>query len=144
MTPETRQLLSQGAATLDERQLLAQRAATYGDVGQSLTDEEQERRIAELYLASLNNKHGTYAILSQRGATHGDFGDNATCALQIREVMRSMKPHWSNCTAEQRLALEEIALKIARILSGGNKVAEHWLDIQGYAKLGEKACTTIS
>lgn len=75
-----------------------------------------------------------------RGSTHGDFGDNAMFALQMRDLLRSIKPHWSNLTAEQRLALDEIALKIARILSGGADVAEHWIDIQGYAKLGEKVC----
>jgi len=82
------------------------------------------------------------SILSDRGKTHGDFGDNAEIALQIRDVMRSAKPHWSNLSAEQRLALEEIALKIARICSGGNWEAEHWRDIQGYAKLGENVCNS--
>lgn len=77
--------------------------------------------------------------LDQRGKTHGNFSDNATVALQIRDIMRSMKPHWSNLSAEQRLALEEIALKIARICSGGNTI-DSWHDIGGYAALGEKAC----
>lgn len=86
------------------------------------------------------DEQGISTVLSERGTTHGDFGDNATFALQMRDLMRSMKPHWSNCTAEQRLALDEIALKIARILSGGNKTKDSWRDIAGYAKLGEDAC----
>lgn len=80
------------------------------------------------------------AILLQRGTTHGDFGDNAKYALQARDLMRSMVPGWSNCTAEQRLALDEMQLKIARILSGGQKVKEHWDDLGGYSMLGGKAC----
>lgn len=84
------------------------------------------------------------ATLDQRGKTHGDFGNNATVALQIRDVMRSMKPHWHNLSAEQRLALEEIALKIGRICSGGHKETEHWHDIQGYAKLGERCAASLN
>ncbi len=92
------------------------------------------------FKSTVSNPSNLDAVMSERGSTHGDFGDNATIALQTRELWRAQKPGWSNCTAEQRLALEEIALKVARILSGGQDVKEHWLDIAGYSTLGSKSC----
>lgn len=81
-------------------------------------------------------------ILVRRGKTHGDFKDNAEIANDLRSVMRG-GPNWENILPEQRLALDEIALKIARILSAGSDptFAEHWNDIEGYAKLGGRQCS---
>jgi hypothetical protein len=76
-----------------------------------------------------------------RGTTHGDFSANAAFALQYRDLLRSMKPHWSNLSPKQALALDEIGLKIARIVSGGHNTKDSWKDIAGYAQLGEKACS---
>lgn len=59
----------------------------------------------------------------------------------LREEMRVMG-NWNALHSSQQLALDEIALKLARILSPGADphLKEHWHDIQGYAKLGENAC----
>lgn len=80
-------------------------------------------------------------IVEQRGRTHGLFQDNAVYTNSTRHIWRS-SPNWDKLHPEQRLALDEIALKVARMLSSGadpdNK--ENWLDIQGYAKLGERSC----
>jgi hypothetical protein len=85
------------------------------------------------------------ATLQQRGGTHGKFTDNAAIAQDLRTRMRAA-PNWDKQHPAQQLALDEIALKIARILSDGADpaFAEHWHDIQGYAKLGEQACSKTS
>jgi len=82
---------------------------------------------------------------AQRGGTHGSFAENAQIAMTLRSIMRATG-NWENLLPEQRLALDEIALKLARILSLGSahNFKEHWHDIQGYAKLGENACMTTS
>lgn len=79
--------------------------------------------------------------LASRGHTHGAFCDNATIALALRTTMREA-PNWPRLAPEQQLALEEIALKVGRILSTGSdpQHTEHWHDIIGYGTLGEKAC----
>lgn len=81
--------------------------------------------------------------LKDRSATHGSFHDNGVIAIRLREVLRNT-PNWKNLTPDQQLALEEIALKIARLLSQGAPVnfEETWHDIAGYATLGQKACKT--
>lgn len=80
-------------------------------------------------------------ILQERSKTHGEFEDNAVIAMTFRDYMRK-SPNWNNLLSNQQLALDEIALKIARILSKGsaNCNEEHWADIAGYAQLGRQAC----
>lgn len=82
-------------------------------------------------------------ILQRRGQTHGDFSDNAQIALELRATMRAA-PNYENLFPAQRLALEEIALKMARLLSEGAPIdfKETWDDIAGYATLGGNACGT--
>lgn len=79
----------------------------------------------------------TSAVLAQRGGSHGKFGDNA----QFHEyALTGMQMHcngegWHNLSARQKLALDVIQQKIARILSGDPNFVDHWTDIEGYAKL---------
>jgi len=77
------------------------------------------------------------SILEQRGNTHGSFSDNARIATATRELWRDTA-NWSKLRPTQRLALEEIALKIARILSAGSDCSnpEHWHDGAGYFMKG--------
>lgn len=81
----------------------------------------------------------TLLTLAERGTTHGDFGNNAIAALAIRATLRAAT-NWRDLRPAQQLALEEIALKMARIVTGGAGHKDSWHDIQGYAKLGEDAC----
>lgn len=76
-------------------------------------------------------------VLKQRSRTHGSFIDNACIALTLRRIFRE-SPNWNNLMPAQQLALEEMALKQARILSAGGAAyeVEHWNDIAGYATLG--------
>lgn len=75
-------------------------------------------------------------LLKQRGEQHGLFEQNATITMLLRITFRE-RGGWDNLTPVQALALDEIALKIARILSGGHKNTDSWRDIGGYSKLGE-------
>jgi hypothetical protein len=77
----------------------------------------------------------------QRGSTHGSYEENAEVTMAIRNIMRTAG-NWNNLSMAQRLSLDEIALKLARIVSKGADphFKEHYHDIQGYAKLGEDAC----
>jgi hypothetical protein len=76
-------------------------------------------------------------ILVQRHATHGDFTDDATTAQALKRVMHEAK-NWEGLNPIKREALENIATKIARILSGNSNHADTWSDIQGYARLVEE------
>lgn len=78
------------------------------------------------------------ATLADRGKTHGNFMDNSTIGMLLRCTWRAA-PNWNRLSPVQQLALDEIALKIARILSAGSDPnnPEHWHDLAGYAILGE-------
>jgi hypothetical protein len=77
-------------------------------------------------------------ILDERKQIHGDFTDDAGTAQALKDVMRAAM-NWNDLTPVQREALEHIATKIGRILSGDPGHRDHWEDIQGYARLvGER------
>lgn len=71
------------------------------------------------------------SLLEDREKTHGRFD-------VVAEISQSFKRIIQGYLEDEREleALEMIALKMARILAGNHKHAEHWLDIIGYAKLG--------
>lgn len=72
------------------------------------------------------------ATLNDRGKTHGSFADNAFYAQELRTLFRQGHVGLTNV---QREALDMIAGKISRILSGNPNEPDHWLDIEGYARL---------
>ncbi len=80
--------------------------------------------------------------LKERQRTHGDFRDHAEYTQQIKLVMH-YSPQWRDCTLSYtaREALDMIAHKMGRILSGDPMVVDHWHDIAGYATLVEKELT---
>ncbi len=75
--------------------------------------------------------------LSTRGSTHGKWKDNAETSQAIKEVFHQNT--LSNLTPQMHEALDMIAHKIARILSGDPKHKDHWHDIAGYAQLVENS-----
>ena len=74
------------------------------------------------------------AILNGRNSIHGDFTDDASISQAVKAAMYRGK-NWQDLSDVQTEALEHIATKISRILSGDPAHKDHWLDIQGYAKL---------
>lgn len=80
-------------------------------------------------------------ITETRQTTHGSFNSNAVFSQALKNEIRStMGSGWQQLPPEQREALDMIALKLSRIVSGKAFTADHWLDIAGYATLGMKAC----
>lgn len=80
--------------------------------------------------------------LSTRNSTHGDFAENARIAQEFKNWLRE-QPGYRNLTHVQMEALDLIATKLARILSGKASYDDHWHDIAGYAGLAETECKTI-
>lgn len=76
----------------------------------------------------------TDALLTERGTTHGKFEDNARYGQMLRSQFRQSKG-WENATHVQREALDMIACKLARIMSGQPDFEDHWRDLSGYATL---------
>jgi hypothetical protein len=82
-------------------------------------------------------------LLYERQKTHGDYYRTAGTAQELKDVMRR-GVNWKTLDDTQREALEMIATKIARVLSGNPHEADHWRDIAGYATLIEKWLTSCN
>ena len=73
-------------------------------------------------------------IIEEREKVHGEFWKTAEIAQDLkgtiaRHVEKPLDPVHDE-------ALDMIASKIARILSGDANHVDHWIDIAGYAQLG--------
>lgn len=77
--------------------------------------------------------------IKTRDSIYGGFINNAIVSQRISEIMRLYSPtKWNSLPDDQRAALEIIAQKIARIVTGNDPMYEdNWHDIAGYAKLCE-------
>ncbi|CAB5170208.1 hypothetical protein UFOVP155_10 [uncultured Caudovirales phage] len=74
------------------------------------------------------------SLLGERQQTHGSYSQVAGTCQGIKRVMRETGG-WEYLNNGQAEALEMIAMKIARILSGNANFSDHWEDIEGYARL---------
>ena len=75
-------------------------------------------------------------ILAQRGKTHGEFEDQARCAQELKEVWhRHAKKCGNNGNPIVNEAVDMTLHKLARAAVGDLLEPDHWLDVQGYAKL---------
>ncbi len=70
-------------------------------------------------------------VLEERAKTHGHFCDVARSAQVIKSEINKA----DHLELTQIEALDMIASKIARILHGNPNERDHWLDIEGYARL---------
>ena len=78
-------------------------------------------------------------LLTERQKTHGDFRENANISQALKGIfVKCSKDRIINNVHAE--ALDMIALKLSRILSGQANFKDHWDDIAGYAKLGSEAC----
>lgn len=73
-------------------------------------------------------------IIDARQRTHGDFTENAQVSQALKFVMEGTAG-WKKLSAVQAEVLHQVALKIARILTGDPNVREHWDDLAGYPQL---------
>jgi len=78
-------------------------------------------------------------LLNERHITHGNFEDNAIISQSIKRLFRA-GPGWNNLSDIEREAMDMIALKFSRVLSGRSMSKQHWEDVVGYAKLVEEKC----
>jgi hypothetical protein len=76
-------------------------------------------------------------LTTTRHSTHGDWQQQSGCARQLKEVI-SFGAGENGLSASQHEALDMIAVKISRILTGNPNEPDHWDDIMGYAKLGKE------
>jgi hypothetical protein len=73
-------------------------------------------------------------LLGERQKSHGTYSEVSSICQAIKRTMRQ-STGWDHLANEQAEALEMIAMKVARILSGNSSFADHWEDIEGYARL---------
>lgn len=81
-------------------------------------------------------------LLQEREKTHGSFSTNASCSQELKGIFRryGVADGLTHPKSVHLEALDMIALKLSRILSGQANFKDHWDDIAGYAKLGSEAC----
>lgn len=73
------------------------------------------------------------SIIAQRHEKHGDWRERSNLSQSLKTVMGLDMN--SKLRPDEREALEMIAVKISRILSGDPHLEDHWRDIAGYATL---------
>jgi len=78
--------------------------------------------------------------LAQRGKHYGDFVKTFDVIQQIKDALKD-GVGWAAMPPERREALEMIAVKLGRLVSGDSGHADSWHDIAGYARLVEESVT---
>lgn len=78
--------------------------------------------------------------LAQRGKHYGDFAKTFDVIQQIKDALKD-GIGWAAMPPERREALEMIAVKLGRLVSGDSGHADSWHDIAGYARLVEESVT---
>jgi hypothetical protein len=68
--------------------------------------------------------------IHDRKNTHGPYEEQFKCAQELKAIIRARNVNVGSIRQE---ALEMIALKMSRILTGDPTFADHWEDIAGYA-----------
>lgn len=72
--------------------------------------------------------------LKERGGRYGELKDNGKVSQGIKDVMRA-SIQWNNLTPDKKEALDMIASKISRIVTGDPEYKDNWVDCAGYATL---------
>ena len=75
-------------------------------------------------------------ITKERKNAHGDWLVQSSLGNRLKGLMRDGS-NWPDLRPHQQEALDMIATKISRILSGDPAHEDHWDDIMGYALLGK-------
>lgn len=78
-------------------------------------------------------------ILLERASTHGEFTNVANISQTLKSIFRTGNIHLNDV---QKESLDMIAGKISRILAGDPNEPDHWLDIEGYARLARERIIT--
>lgn len=103
------------------------------------TAAEHNKKVKEMiegWRAEAEADNDVDTILNERATTYGRFVDVAEIAQEIKATIRIGDTNRSEeLPADQIEALDMIASKMARILSGDSDYADSWIDIAGYATL---------
>lgn len=78
--------------------------------------------------------HSIDDTLSDRGKSYGSFEQQARTSEGIKDRLHA-SPNWPILMPDQREAMDMIAVKLGRLLTGDPNHYDSWLDLQGYAKL---------
>lgn len=73
--------------------------------------------------------------LEERSKVRGDFKDQAFLSQVLKACFRKEPANWQKLNPSQREALDNIANKLARILTGDPNELDSWLDLEGYPRL---------
>lgn len=79
------------------------------------------------------HKDSQTEMLEHRRSTHGDFKIGSRIVQDIKQTMRAT-PNWHYMEPYQKEALDMVAHKIARIVTGDPKFIDAWRDIIGYTQ----------
>lgn len=77
------------------------------------------------------------ALLAERERTHGHAPDVAAVYIAITSALSC-----GTVSHTHSMAIDMIAMKLARIVCGDPTYADHWRDIAGYAELGARHCAS--
>lgn len=82
------------------------------------------------------------ALTKSRVKTHGPFDEVANASWEMMRTMASLS-NWTKMTDTQRMAVQEVVHKLARIGCGDHLHEDHWNDIAGYGELGARTCVAF-
>ena len=107
-----------------------------GEVGFSINTERYRRDMQD-------KTSTTEAIVNEKEKTHGSYYFTAELTNSLQEVVElSLRRTNKKLSPIQTNAIQMILLKIARICVGDCNYQDHWDDIAGYAKIGNKEYET--
>jgi hypothetical protein len=129
-------LFSMGNGTWLLRSTIQRMIDDTGYLNIGVEDEFDDTPTEDEIGAALEEAQSIDVTLAERGENYGDFSNNAEYAQDLKFRMQTTVS-WNVSPAYVKEALELIAIKIARMLSGTPMYADSWRDIQGYAKLVE-------
>lgn len=81
----------------------------------------------------MNSAQELATVLKERAGRYGDFAENARIAQAIKRELRS-GVQWEGMTDDQRECLDQVVLKISRIVCGDPFYLDSWTDIEGYVR----------
>lgn len=87
----------------------------------------------------LVNSNDLAQTLKSRGNTYGDFSDNASVAQMVKDALKTGKG-WETLRPVHKEALDQMASKMSRIVTGDPEYQDNWDDIGGFAKITSDRC----
>ena len=75
--------------------------------------------------------------IGERHETHGDYTNTAQVSQHLKTTIRNAR-NWARLSNDKRESLDMIMTKVSRIMSGEPNEPDHWLDIEGYARLARE------